>query len=128
MNPLYKTYGDMLDGDTTSSLGDDILSVQSFDHKKKLIRDNFLVVIDVWGAHCAPCKDSMPKFAALARKYNSPGICLLAKEDAGSGLTDTSTIPCFVFYIHGNLQPFHRIDGADLNEIERVIQVVLSKR
>lgn len=132
MQPLYKKYEDLQQSTSQqqkNAFDNDVMTLQNLNHKKKVIKENYLVVVDIFGTHCNPCKESMPLFAELAKKYNNPGHCYLVKEDFQMGMSpEITTVPTFLFYVNGVMTPVHSISGTNMFEIERVINIILQRK
>ena len=63
----YKTYrnlGNPQDQEPTRPC----MEIQDLEHRKKILTENNVVCIDLWGEWCGPCKVVAPKFAKLAEK------------------------------------------------------------
>lgn len=130
MNPIYRTYGDLSENNIPfdNSL-DDIITIQSLQHKRKLLNENYLVVVDVYGDHCHPCKEILPHFITLSKKYNTPGVCLFVKENAANGFSpNVNAVPTFLFYVNGNSFPVHTVLGGQINEVENTIKIILERK
>ena len=109
------------------------MEVQDLNHRKKLLTENTIVVIDLLAEWCGPCKQVSPQFAKLAQRYNSPGKCILVKENVDLELTrdvDIKGIPAFLFYRRGQLmrtgsgEPL-MVVGGDMRKIEEVLTNLL---
>lgn len=107
--------------------------IQNLDHRKKVITENNVVCIDLWASWCEPCKIVSPKFAELAQHYNSPGKCLLVKENIDLELTrdyQIRAIPAFIFYKNGQLlrnEDGTPVDvvGGDIQDVKEVLDNLL---
>ena len=112
----YASYKDLGETKDNNNNVPPCMEIQDLQHRKKLLTENAVVLIDLWGEWCGPCKAIAPQFAALAQKYNSPGRCLLAKENVDLGLTrdqgELQGVPAFLFYRGGH--PVLTKDGKNL--------------
>ena len=98
----------------------DSYEIKSMNDKNVLIENIDLVVIDIWGTFCGPCKQIAPRYEELAKKYNDKGKIILAKEEVNLGLSpDIKGVPTFHFYKNGNL--VDRVIGADIVSVENKI-------
>jgi thioredoxin 1 len=119
----YKNLGDKNTKTTTNNL--ECLSISNMEHKMKLIKNNTVCVIDVYGDWCGPCKTIAPQYAEMARKYNRDGVCVLVKENADLKLsTNVRGVPTFQFFKNG--QYVDSVTGADLNGPEGVEKKLLA--
>ena len=111
------------------------LSLQSIEQRKKIIDQNAVVCIDLYGDWCEPCKVVTPQFAKLAQQYNSPGRCMMVKENVDLKLTrdyKITGIPAFIFYRKGELlrnqvgTPVHVV-GGDLKAVVEILDKLLGQ-
>jgi thioredoxin 1 len=96
-----------------------VIDIENIDHKNSLIAKNGLVVIDVWGDFCGPCKAIAPRYDELSIKYKN---VLFLKEDVKLGLSkgEVRGVPCFIFYKNGQ-RACENILGGDINAVEQKI-------
>ena len=119
---LYAKYKDL--GDKEPKMDPKVMDslcpkLTSMDHKKHVIGNNRVCVIDVYGDWCGPCKAIAPAYAALAQKYGKPGQCALVKEDIDMKLSSNIRgVPTFLFFKEG--QYVDSVTGADLTGPEGV--------
>jgi thioredoxin 1 len=109
------------------------MEVQDLHHRKKLLSDHSIVCIDLYADWCEPCKVVGPQFVELAKQYNNPGKCLLARENVDLKLTrdyQITGIPAFIFYVNGQLvrdkDEHFSIIGGDINKVRQVLDKLLS--
>lgn len=106
---------------TSESVG----HIESRAHKEKLIRENEVVLVDIYGDWCGPCKMIEPRFNEMAQKYSRPGICILIKEDVDANITEgIKGVPMFQFYHQGKYHS--HIMGADIDKVEATLMGLLS--
>lgn len=134
----YKTFKtmseDKLNPPNTSQNQDtnsvQIPNISSLQHRKDLIQQNLLVVIDNYTDWCGPCKQCAPHFANIASKYARPGLCVLVKENVEHGFggqpIPVRGVPCFHFYMNGQFLQDDIIVGADTQNIENTIKRLLN--
>lgn len=111
------------------------IECQDLDHRKKMLDDHEIICIDLYATWCQPCKEIAPKFAELAQLYNTPGRCLLFKENVDHGLTrdyNITGIPAFIFYRRGQLvrkQDGSPLDviGGDINKVRNILDKLLGR-
>jgi thiol-disulfide isomerase/thioredoxin len=107
----------------------EVPSIKSQQHRNSVINGNLIVVIDVWGSFCEPCRTVAPAYAALSKKYTRPGFCVLYKEnieDQFLGIQRVTGVPCFHFYVQGKYQPDLTVTGGDLKTVEENLQKLIS--
>lgn len=115
---LYAKYSTLGNKETPST---ECLSLQSADHKNKIIKSNTVVCIDIYADWCSPCKRIAPDYAKMAAHYNNPGRCTMVKEDLDLKLSDNiKQVPTFHFYKKGVF--VHSISGADLTKVDEVMK------
>lgn len=111
------------------------MSLQSLEHRKKVISENPIVCIDLYGEWCEPCKVISPQFAQLAQQYNTPGRCMLVKENVDLELTrdyQITGIPAFIFYRKGELLRNHdgtpvHVVGGDITAVKEILDKLLGQ-
>jgi thiol-disulfide isomerase/thioredoxin len=127
----YSSYGSLFEDDedeeekeTTST------EIQDADHRNKILSENSLVCIKLHADWCGPCNTIAPDFNRLAEKYNTPGKCLLVKENVDLKLTTdykVTSIPCFIFYYKGKLinskngNPVSVV-GVNIEHVQEIIE------
>ena len=98
--------------------------LNSKEEKYDIINSNNLVVVDIWGKFCGPCKQISPLYKNLCKKYNNPPNCLLVKEDCTLGISpDVKGVPTFEFYLKGKM--VDKVIGADITTVENKINKYL---
>lgn len=102
----------------------EVMNVQNRDHRVQLLKENGIVCIDVWADWCQPCKDALPVYTEMAKKYS--GNCLLIKEELNPNLAkeyDLSQVPTFLIFIKGQLHK--KIAGFNPEDIEGTLNTLL---
>ena len=129
----YKTFKTMSEDDLNNSdTSQDIKipKISSLQHRKDLIQQNLLVVIDNYTDWCGPCKQCSPQFAKIAIKYAKQGLCVLAKENVEDGFGEhpipVRGVPCFHFYMNGQFLQDDIIVGTDIQSVENTIKRLLT--
>lgn len=125
----YKTVSEMygIEDDSRPSqpkYAFDIKSNQEFND----ILDKFpIVVVDVWGAFCNPCKLLMPKYEKIAQKYAQyfqNGYIIFIKDNIEQNLDihkpHVSVVPTFFIYVHKK-----RYQISDFREIDTTVESAL---
>tara|TARA_Y100000389_G_C17443010_1_gene509845 strand:- start:1395 stop:1790 length:396 start_codon:yes stop_codon:yes gene_type:complete len=130
MSALYKTFNTMGGGDEDKQYSSDhqVIIVDNLTHRNDLIKKNRLLVIDYFTDWCGPCKQSQAGYTELSKKYSGDN-CLLVKENA-DGVQGTPVpitgVPCFHFYLGGQHINDATVTGANLEQVERNINNLLS--
>jgi thiol-disulfide isomerase/thioredoxin len=89
----------------------------TLEQKNRVLQQNKIVCIELFGSWCEPCKVVAPDFTRMALKYNKDNDVYLCTEDVDKGLTPSCTgVPMFVFFHNGQL--VKSIVGADMQKIE----------
>ena len=122
----YRAYKDLGNvPDATNNDGFECEVLTTMDQKQKVLRDNKLVLIDIYGDWCTPCQVIAPTFVKMAQKYNSPGQVYLCKEDVDKELSPNCTgVPMFAFFVNGT--NVKNIMGGDMNDVERSLQALIT--
>ena len=113
----YKNFGKKEE----STVQGNVIEIESYDHKQSILQsasqNNQLVVVDIWGSFCGPCKTCKPAYDALSVKYPMVVFCA---EDVQLEITPEATVvPWFQFFSQGYLLEDKK--GADINGIEQII-------
>jgi thiol-disulfide isomerase/thioredoxin len=93
--------------------GDLDIEIKSVQQKQDYIRRYRIVVIDIYGDFCQPCKAIESRYHDLARTNKNSNVILL-KENVEKGFTkDIKGVPKFEFYFDGKL--VDEMYGADID-------------
>lgn len=111
------------------------IEIKTLEHRNQLVNENSIVCIDIYADWCGPCKLISPLFTKLAKKYNTPGKCLLVKEDFDLNLkTDLKItgIPTIIFYFKGQLLRNYdgnhiTVIGGDIERVSEILNKLLSQ-
>jgi thioredoxin 1 len=111
------------------------MEMQNLEHRRKMLNENSIVCIDLYANWCEPCKICSPHFVELAKQYNNPGRCLLAKEDVDLELTrdfQITGIPAFIFYRQGQLVRNQdgtpvAVVGGDIEKVRQILDKLLGQ-
>jgi len=103
---------------------DPVTKIESAEHKKWLIENNKVVVVDIYGDWCGPCKVIMPKYKDICSRYSRNGECVIVKEDVDKQFSsDVRGVPTFQFFFKGKSQGV--IVGGDIAGVERKLVELL---
>jgi len=108
----------------------DVVKISSGNHRRSLLAEHRVVVIDNYTDWCGPCKIVGPQFCQRAQKYQNShrGQIIFAKEnvdDHHDEAPKVTGVPCFHFYIDGKLRLDLTITGGDMNQLENNIELLL---
>lgn len=122
----YTPYGKLAKKKEEPKLIGNVVEINTRDEKiailKKSMGTGQLVVVDVYGSWCAPCKAIAPKYYELSLKY--PMVIFL-KENVDLEISPgVSNVPCFQFF--GGAKLIENVLGADAMKLEATIQKYLS--
>jgi|688.fasta_scaffold00008_231 thioredoxin 1 len=99
--------------------------------REKYLNNYKVVVVDNYASWCGPCKMIIGPLNELYNKYHREGVCCIVKENAELSLPNQrlkvkpQAVPCFHFYLNGNL--VDTIMGADVQRVEEnIVQLVSS--
>ena len=104
-----------------------VIDIIDENHKHSLILEaknkGQLLIIDVYGDWCGPCKKIKPDYQLLSLKYPTVLFCC---ENVNKNISpDVTGVPCFQYWGKGN-----KLDvsmGADITLVENNIQKFLKK-
>jgi thioredoxin 1 len=123
---MYKKYSDLPDTIKKEQV-DDVYEIKSMDDKMKIINDHRVVMINIHGDWCGPCKSVAPQISVLARQYYKKGEYVIVKENVDHGLSkEVRGVPAFHFYKNG--KKVHEITGANIEEIKNVLEQLIKSQ
>ena len=124
----YKKYGDIINETKTTSQttnksdSDNIVNLESQEQLSNLVMNNKVVVVDIYGDFCQPCRAIAPRFSKLSNLYKDSGF-VFVKEDCNKKITPgIRGVPTFNFYVNGVLQREDTIVGADIQAVENNLE------
>jgi thioredoxin 1 len=124
----YNTLGVSQEKEATPEQLSGVTRIKDFDHKRSVINNHTICVIDMFTTWCGPCKKIAGRYADLAKQYDRPGVCILAKEDTDdeipicNGATQVGGVPTFFFFVRGECQNNLTVIGADINKVEATLK------
>ena len=87
-----------------------------------------MVVVEVYGTFCGPCKYLAPKFEELSNRYSSEHVVFCKNNietnlfTQQSGDFSVSALPTVLYFTNG--QVVHQVRGADIDAIEKGLQSI----
>lgn len=97
-------------------------------------KTNHVCVIDNYTNWCGPCKMIANDYSKLAKKYTRTdtrqNTLVFAKEDVEKGINGAPMVrgvPSFHFYVNGKYIKNLTVVGADLNQVEKNLQIISQK-
>lgn len=125
----YKKYGDIISEtqpvQKTGANGennDNIVDLEDQQQLKNLVMNNKVVVNDIYGDFCQPCKAIAPRFSQLSNIFKEHGF-VFVKEDCNKKITPgIRGVPTFNFYVNGVLQRDDTIVGADIQAVQKTLE------
>lgn len=125
----YKKYGDIINETkpaqpsvgTDGQKTDNVVDLEDQEQLKNLVMNNRVVVVDIYGDFCQPCKAIAPRFSQLSNIYKENGF-VFVKEDCNKKITPgIRGVPTFYFYVNGVLQRDDIIIGADIQAVQKTL-------
>jgi len=137
----YKKLGDLIDNTSkpqkqpTQQTQQNIelpLQISTVEDKQHIIKNNRIVLIDVFAEWCSPCKQIASRYQNIATKFTSPGLIQVVKENiddkidrSNSDYPDIKGIPAFEFYVDGSF--VEMLVGADIKKVEEKLVEIINK-
>jgi len=97
-----------------------IVRVKSIAHKKNIISTHDIVVNDVYGKWCGPCKHAKPEFKKIASRYANSNVFFIKENVDDNFSNDITGVPAFQFFVKGVQDGI--ITGADMKSVENKIR------
>lgn len=101
----YESAESGVSSDTRPSL---LFDIKDSDNFQEILSKFPIVVVDVWGSWCNPCKLLMPKYNDLAYDFETEfhnNRIIFLKDNIDDKNTihraDISVVPTFFIYVHG---------------------------
>ena len=120
----YKKYSDIIkESDPDEKTNSSVVEIKDAQQKLDLINNNKVVVVDIYGDTCNPCKVIAPTFARLADEYKKYGFAF-AKENVTLGINEgIRGVPTFQYFYNGQLLPPNTV-GADIPEVKSRLEQI----
>ena len=96
-----------------------VYDITTQDQLQQLLGQYRVVVVDVYGDFCGPCKAMAPRYEELSKRYASGQIIFTKNNAEHMIFSDVTGLPTILFFLEGQL--FHRVLGANVKEIEETI-------
>jgi len=104
-----------------------LVSIESLDNKNWIIQNNKVVVVDIYGDWCGPCKAIEPRYNQIAQQFSRQGECAVVKEDVNKNITGgIRGVPTFQFFFKG--KPAGIVTGGDIETVERKLVQLLQQQ
>lgn len=113
----YKNLGNDMDQSSQNSYKCEVITSQ--EHKQHILSSKKIVVIDIYGDWCQPCKVITPLFEKMAQEYNTnySEYVYLCKENVDKNLSPNCTgVPMFAFFVNGT--NVKNIMGGDMKQVK----------
>lgn len=126
----YKTYKDLptaeAPSNSSSNLPSNLIIIESKEHKQQLINTSKVLIVDIYGDFCGPCKIIAPKYERMAKEFakaEGGDAFVFAKEDVMKKISPyIKGVPAFEYYVDGKF--YGNTVGADdveiLNKLEEI--------
>ena len=115
---MYKNYRDLGSNTNVNPNTTVLEEIQNLQHKKQIVNNNKIVLVNIHASWCGPCKQIAPQVVELADKYK--GVVKVVKEDADKKLSpEVRGVPTFHFYY--NKEMVHSITGGDMQKIQMML-------
>lgn len=123
---MYKNYGELGSQPEKNVDQFSVIDISDINHKRQIIGQNRVVVIDIHADWCGPCRQIAPDYSVMATKYKKEGECVLVKENLDKALSQNITgVPTFHFIVEG--RKVDEVVGADLEQVETKLLSILQK-
>lgn len=127
---MYKNYGDLGNDEPRNRDVMNVLELSNAEHKRQIIQNNRVVVVDIYADWCGPCKQTAPDYATIASEYSRPGECAVVKYNYDkvdpSERSRIHGIPVFQFFVEG--QQVDEVVGADIDAVKVKLGDILKTR
>lgn len=111
----YKKYAD-LNPEEKPVPSDIVIMLKTEDQKKQMVGRNKVVVVDVYGDWCQPCKAIATRFGTLAVEYGKYGF-VFAKENVDDKISqNVKGVPTFQYFYNGVMVDI--TVGADMQAVK----------
>lgn len=121
----YKNLGNDTEQSNQNSYKCEVITLH--EQKKHILSNKKIVVVDIYGDWCQPCKVISPLFEKMAEEYNTkyPEHVYLCKEDVDKNLSLNCTgVPMFAFFVNGiNVK---NIMGGDMKQVRESLDGLIT--
>jgi thioredoxin 1 len=97
--------------------------IESGDEYREIIKNNRMVVVDMFAEWCGPCKRIQEPMELLEEKYDQVTFVKLDIDQLSFmdiELTEPETIPCLVYIVEGQIVKM--LNTSDMKQIEQQVK------
>lgn len=114
----YKKYSDLIEEETKDD--GSIVEIVDTDQKKNLVKNNKVMIVDVYGDWCQPCKQIAPRFKILSDEYKKFGF-VFAKENVDKNISQNiKGVPNFQYFYNGRM--IGDTTGGDMQAVKTKLE------
>ena len=100
--------------------------IESGDEYREIIKNNRMVVVDMFAEWCGPCKRIQEPMELLEEKYDQVTFVKLDIDQLSFmdiELTEPETIPCLVYIVEGQIVKM--LNTSDMSQIEKQVKRII---
>lgn len=101
-----------------------IYDITTPEQLKHALNNFTIVVVDVHGDFCQPCKVFSPKFTHLSQVYANPNVIFL-RSNVEQDLIHVTGLPSIVFYENGH--SIKNILGGDVEKVKETLNILFKR-
>jgi len=118
---MYKSYSDLGQQPDQNVDHYSVHEITDMADKQNIIRNNYVVCIDIFASWCHVCTVTAPDYSMLAKKYNEEGRCMFVKELFDKKLTNPAPtgLPTYQIFVGG--RKMDDIVGGNIPEVEKKV-------
>lgn len=89
--------------------------------------EKHIIVVCIKTTHCPPCERVRPAIEKLAKYYSNAKFYSLNAEHYPRDIKDWDIVHVPTFIVFKNGKVLGRVDGADANELDRILDKIFSR-